>query len=346
MSGVASEAPVKRIGDLVTKDDNVREETAAVMLIRDFARPSDATSYRCSGVTRDNGRPCKRLGHRVDEEGRRWCGTHGADAHIKSPVPCAGLATDGKHCRKRADVITIVDGVDRALCSFHDELYRDLGRIRTPGGYGKARQDARVLGGEQDEELQAAAELNEWTVLDLLRARLTGLGVKTSKAVEGVIKDGLAAKKFINVTCKGCGKRSRHPVADISTRLATVKLIASELTPPEANRTVTSAVFDLSDPSITTAQLWSAANPSREYWVQKFHRSNNLAAKVEWVASIHERWKASGIVSEKQLAEAKEALDDMRAIHKLLAPVAELSFAGEHKRPRLTPRKTQPASAD
>jgi hypothetical protein len=69
----------------------------------------------------------------LDEEGRRWCGTHGADAHIKSPVPCAGLATDGKHCRKTADVITIVDGVDHTLCSFHDELYRDLGTIRAPG---------------------------------------------------------------------------------------------------------------------------------------------------------------------------------------------------------------------
>ena len=109
---------------------------------------SEAASYRCSGVTRDNGRPCRRLGHRVDEEGRRWCGTHGADAHIKSPVPCAGLGADGKHCRKTADVITIVDGVDHTLCSFHDELYRDLGTIRTPRGYGKARHDTRLVKAE------------------------------------------------------------------------------------------------------------------------------------------------------------------------------------------------------
>ena len=69
----------------------------------------EAASYRCSGVTRDNGRACRRLGHRLENDGRRWCGTHGADAHIKSPVPCAGLGTDGMHCRKTADVITIVD---------------------------------------------------------------------------------------------------------------------------------------------------------------------------------------------------------------------------------------------
>jgi hypothetical protein len=63
---------------------------------------------------------------------------------------------------------------------------------------------------EEAEEQKAAAELDESTVLDLLRARLTGLGVKTMKAVEGLIRDGLAAEKYINVTCKGCGKRSRH----------------------------------------------------------------------------------------------------------------------------------------
>ena len=225
----------------MTVERDSREELIAAGFTRDPLEPSEASTYRCSGVTRDHGRPCKRLGHRVDEEGRRWCGTHGADAHIKSPVPCAGLATDGRHCRKTADVITIVDGVDHTLCSFHDDLYRDLGTIRTPRGYGKARQDARLAKGEEDEELKAAVELDESTVLDLLRARLAGLGVKTSKAVEGVIKDGLAAKKFINVTCKGCGKRSRHSIADIGTRLATVKLIASELTPPETNRPVTSA---------------------------------------------------------------------------------------------------------
>jgi hypothetical protein len=236
-------------------------------------------------------------------------------------------------------VITIVDGVDHTLCSFHDELYRDLGTIRTPRGYGKARQDARLAKAqEEDEELKAAAELEESTVLDLLRARLTGLGVKTTKSVEGVIKDGLTAKKFINVTCKGCGKRSRHSIADINTRLATVKLIANELTPPEPGP-VHPGAFDLSDPSITTAQLLSAANPSREYWIQKFHRSNNLASKVEWVVQIHERWKAGGIVSEKQLAEAKEALSDMQAIRRLTAPLERLSFAEEHRGPRLTPRK-------
>ncbi len=211
----------------MTAERDSREELIAAGFMRDSLETSEASSYRCSGVTRDNGRPCRRLGHRLDEEGRRWCGTHGADAHIKSPVPCAGLGTDGKHCRKTADVITIVDGVDHTLCSFHDELYRDLGTIRTPAGYAKARHDARLAQAEEDEELQAAAELDESTVLDLLRARLTGLGVKTTKAVEGVIKDGLAAKKYINVTCKGCGKRSRHSIADLSTRLATVKLIAS-----------------------------------------------------------------------------------------------------------------------
>ena len=146
---------------------------------------------------------------------------------------------------------------------------------------------------EEDEELKAAAELDESTVLDLLRARLTGLGVKTTKAVEGVIKDGLAAKKYINVTCKGCGKRSRHSIADLSTRLATVKLIANELTPPEPGP-VHPGAFDLSDPNITTAQLWAASNSSKAEWVQRFHRENNLASKVEWVVQIHGRWKASG----------------------------------------------------
>ena len=85
-----------------------REELIAAGFMRDSLETREASSYRCSGVTRDNGRPCKRLGHRLDNEGRRWCGTHGADDHIKSPVPCAGLATDGKHCRKTADVIAIV----------------------------------------------------------------------------------------------------------------------------------------------------------------------------------------------------------------------------------------------
>ena len=130
------------------------EEAIVASFTRSSATTSEAASYRCSGVTRDNGRPCKRLGHRLDKEGRRWCGTHGADAHIKSPVPCAGLATDGKHCRKTADVITIVDGVDRTLCSFHDELYRDLGTIQTPTGYAKARHEARLAKVEEDEELR------------------------------------------------------------------------------------------------------------------------------------------------------------------------------------------------
>ena len=266
----------------MTAERDSREELIAAGFIRDSLETSEASSYRCSGVTRDNGRPCRRLGHRVDEEGRRWCGTHGADAHIKSPVPCAGLATDGKHCRKTADVITIVDGVDHTLCSFHDELYRDLGTIRTPGGYAKARHDARLVKAEEDEELEAAAELDESTVLDLLRARLTGLGVKTTKAVEGVIKDGLAAKKYINVTCKGCGKRSRHSIADLSTRLATVKLIATELTPPEpSDQAAPAGDVDLRE--LSTAQLRSAAFPEREQWITSFHRSGNLGAKVEWV---------------------------------------------------------------
>ena len=276
----------------MTAKQDSREELIAAGFTRDSLKTSEASSYRCSGVTRDNGRPCRRLGHRLDEEGRRWCGTHGTDAHIKSPVPCAGLATDGKHCRKTADMITIVDGVDHTLCSFHDELYRDLGTIRTPGGYAKARHDARLAKAEEGEELKAAAELDESTVLDLLRARLTGLGVKTTKAVEGVIKDGLAAKKYINVTCKGCGKRSRHSIADISTRLATVKLIASELTPPETNGPVPSAT-STSCPSITTAQLWSAANPNARV-DPEFHRSSNLAAKVEWVAQIHDAGRPAG----------------------------------------------------
>ena len=238
---------------------------------------SEASSYRCSGVTRDNGRPCKRLGHRLDEEGRRWCGTHGADAHIKSPVPCAGLATDGKHCRKTADVITIVDGVDHTLCSFHDELYRDLGTIRTPGGYAKARHEARLVKAEEDEELKAAAELDESTVLDLLRARLTGLGVKTTKAVEGVIKDGLAAKKYINVTCKGCGKRSRHSIADLSTRLATVKLIATELTPELSDQAAPAGDVDLRE--LSTAQLRAPHSRNARRWITDFSRCGNLGAK-------------------------------------------------------------------
>jgi hypothetical protein len=321
----------------MTAERDSREELIAAGLIRDSLETSEASSYRCSGVTRDNGRPCRRLGHRVDEEGRRWCGTHGADARIKSPVPCAGLATDGKHCRKTADVITIVDGVDHTLCSFHDELYRDLGTIRTPRGYGKAKQDARLVKGEQDEELQAVAELDESTVLDLLRARLTGLGVRTTKAVEEVIKDGLAAKKYINVTCKGCGKRSRHSIADISTRLATVKLIATELTPPEQRDQATPA-GDVDLRQLSTAQLRSAAFPERERWITDFSRRGNLGAKVEWVQQIHERWKTGGIVSEKQKTEAKSALADMQAIASMLAPLKGLSFAEEHRGPMLTPR--------
>ena len=322
----------------MTAERDSREELIAAGFMRDSLQTSEASSYRCSGVTRDNGRPCKRLGHRLDNEGRRWCGTHGADAHIKSPVPCAGLAIDGKHCRKTADVITIVDGVDHTLCSFHDELYRDLGTIRTPRGYAKARHEARLAIAQDDEELKTAGELDESTVLDLLRARLTGLGVKTTKAVEGVIKDGLEAKKYINVTCKGCGKRSRHSVADLSTRLATVKLIANELTPPEPGL-VHPGAFDLSDPNITTAQLWAACNSSKAEWVQHFHRDNNLASKIEWVVEIHERWKASRIVSEKQLDEARRALADLQAIRKLTAPLAELSFANEHRGRMLRPRK-------
>ena len=160
-----------------------------------------------------------------------------------------------------------------------------------------------------------------------------------------MIKDGLAAKKYINVTCKGCGKRSRHSIADLSTRLATVKLIATELTPPEPGP-VHPGAFDLSDPNITTAQLWAASNSSKAEWVQRFHRDNNLASKIEWVVQIHERWKASGIVSEKQLAAAKDALADLQAIRKLTAPLAELSFAGERKGPWLTPRKPESATAD
>ena len=318
-----------------------REELIAAGFIRDSLETSEASSYRCSGVTRDNGRPCRRLGHRLDEEGRRWCGTHGADAHVKSPVPCAGLATDGKHCRKTADVIAIVDGVDHTLCSFHDELYRDLGTIRTPGGYAKARHDARPAKAD-DEELET--ELDESTVLDLLRARLMGLGVKTTKAVEGVIKDGLAAKKYINVTCKGCGKRSRHSIADLSTRLATVKLIATELTPELSDQTIPTGDVDLRE--LSTAQLRSAVFPERERWITDFSRRGNLGAKVDWVLSIHERWKAGGIVSEKQKTEATAALADMKAIHEMLAPVAKLSFAGEHRGPWLTPRKPEPATTD
>ena len=288
----------------MTAERDSREELIAAGFMRDSLETSEASSYRCSGVTRDNGRPCRRLGHRLDNEGRRWCGTHGADAHIKSPVPCAGLATDGKHCRKTADVITIVDGVDHTLCSFHDELYRDLGTIRTPGGYAKARHEARLAIAEEDEELKAAGELDESTVLDLLRARLTGLGVKTTKAVEGVIKDGLAAKKYINVTCKGCGKRSRHSIADLSTRLATVKLIANELTPPEPSASSIPA------PSISPTRTSPPRNSGqppilrRRSGCSDFHRDNNLASKIEWVVEIHERWKASRIVSEKQLDEA------------------------------------------
>ena len=85
---------------------------------------------------------------------------------------------------------------------------------------------------EENEELQAAAELDESTVLDPLRARFDGAGHEDDEGVEGVIKDGLAAKKYINVTYKGCGRWSRHSIADLSTRPATVKLIATELTPP------------------------------------------------------------------------------------------------------------------
>jgi hypothetical protein len=328
----------------MTHDANRSEETTAASFTRSSATTSEAASYRCSGITRDNGRPCKRLGHRLDEEGRRWCGTHGADAHIKSPVPCAGLGTDGTHCRKTADVITIVDGVDHTLCSFHDDLYRDLGTIRAPGGYAKARHDARLALADEDEELTAAAELDESTVLDLLRARLTGLGMKTTKAVEGVLKDGLAAKKYINVTCKGCGKRSRHSIADISTRLATVKLIATELTPELNDQAAPARDVDLHE--LSTAQLRSAAFPEREEWITSFHRSGNLGSKVDWVLSIHERWKAGGILGEKQKTEAAAALADMKAIHSMLAPVAELSFAGERKGPWLTTPKPEPATAD
>ena len=247
----------------------------------DSLETSEASSYRCSGSPATTVAPARGLGTVWTREGRRWCGTHGADAHIKSPVPCAGLATDGKHCRKTADVITIVDGVDHTLCSFHDELYRDLGTILTPGGYAKAKHEARLTQAEEDEELQATAEVDESTVLDLLRARLTGLGANTTKAVEGVIKDGLAAKKYINVTCKGCGKRSRHSIADLSTRLATVKLIATELMPELNDQAAPAGNVDLRE--FSTAQLRSAAFPERERWTTSFHRSGNLGAKVDWV---------------------------------------------------------------
>ena len=36
----------------------------------------------------------------------------------------------------------------------------------------------------------------------------------------------------------------------------------------------------------------------------------------------------------------------MQAIHKLLAPVAELSFDSQHKGPWLSPRKPEPAPTD
>ena len=183
---------------------------------------------------------------------------------------------------------------------------------------------------EEDEELEAAAELDESTVLDLLRARLTALGVKTTKAVEGVIKDGLAAKKYVNVTCKGCGKRSRHSIADMSTRLATVKLIATELTPELSDRAAPLGDVDLR--GLSTAQLQSAVFPERERWITDFQpqrqpgRQSRVGPRRSGGAGRPEASSARD-----SSTEAKSALADMQAIHGMLAPARSSPSPGGTK---------------
>jgi hypothetical protein len=69
-----------------------------------------------------------------------------------------------------------------------------------------------------------------------------------------------------------------------------VKLIATELTPPEPSGHVP-PVGDVDLRELSTRQLLSAAFPEREKWVTTFHRSGNLGAKVDWVLEIHQRCK-------------------------------------------------------
>lgn len=317
----------------------------------------DATVYVCSGWSKRDGRQCRRLGHRVDDRGLRWCGTHAPpDGTEKERVPCYGLLANGRRCSMAAELLLLVGEDARAVCVYHDRMYRDLGLLRPPPGYSKLRRAERIAKAEEkrleadpeqpvtpEEEEAQLAPAREADFLEMVKRRLAGLGPRTSKAVMRVLEDGLKATRWTNFTCGGCGKRNRVRIDDMGNRLATVKLIATELSLPEGASDELLDQVDLSE--ISTAALRSLALPDREQFLRELAPERNAGARVEWLLEVHQRFVAGDPIAPKQLERARKALTDLKSVAKTLEPLLAVSLEPRHHGPRLEGRR-QPAPAE
>jgi hypothetical protein len=286
----------------------------------------------CSGVSVRDGRACMKIGHRLGEDGRRWCYQHMPDGCIKAPHPCDGLNAAGDACRSTAVEVIQFDGVEHPLCRFHVELADELHVIQTPPGYSKARKAEREQGEHAIDGGGLEEETSE-TVMGRIRARLAGLGSDTTEKIVEVLLDGLKATRWVVFNCAKCGARNRMNIADQSTRNATVKL-AADLAAPDVKPTIGSGgawafdeEIDVYDPNVSTRVVAASAFPEREQWLETSRVDGTLAAKCERAADIHCRLREGRHVTEKELAEAKSTAYYVKTVSEQMAPAVGLDFS-------------------
>jgi hypothetical protein len=298
----------------------------------------------CSGTTR-KGRPCLKIGHRLGNDGLRWCGSHSPPPgeYVRQPFPCGGFDVTGLPCLSAADVVAVHKGDEVALCRFHVGVVDEFGVIRTPSGYGKVKRAERD---EADRPVDDRADdvvddtngavLGEpaESIMKRIHARLSGLGAPTTEAIERVITEGLKARRWVTFSCMHCGKRNRVNTADIPTQLATIK-VANDLAAPSETAGAGGdgswafdPDFDPHDPDVPTRVLISAAFPDREAWILRHHRDGNLGTRITEVLETHRRDAAGMWVREDELERARSDLIGMQQLCELLKPTLGISFTG------------------
>jgi hypothetical protein len=262
----------------------------------------------CAGKTRD-GADCRRLGHRVDNDGVRWCATHSPETYAKQPIQCRGFGSDGIPCRSFAETTVEHEDAITPVCPFHATMHGALGALRTPSGY-KPGKPKRLKPPRRPNEVipdEAPLDEVEEELLGSLRLQLRAAGPELGPLILNRLKKMLRSD-------------------NVAANSAAIKILLERLAPVDEGAGVESESLGGDISTMTDRQLRAIVFPTPKAWGDVWHRDKNFGSKVEWVIAVQRRHAHGAYVDAEELAEAKKELWHIRHWRTMTEPLADLSF--------------------
>jgi hypothetical protein len=276
------------------------------------------SEFFCAGTNRQGprkGERCRRLGHRRNADGVRWCATHAPETTVKDVIACAGVRSDGSPCATPANEVIHVDGVDRPTCEFHAGLYAETGSLRPISRRTRRRR------AQEERERHGNVNVAGGTVRDRVVATAHGVYDR----MEQVLVAAMSATKIVTFPCKSCGVKNRVEVSDYTNALRSVELMLakSAATPKDAAAVAfdEAALIEIPVAEMDGAQLYRSIFGTRPATVDGWS-GKERTAKVELIVDVSRRMRANpNNVSHSEHWQAYWALDGIRQLLEQYEPL-------------------------